>query len=162
LGVPKDIALARDWYQRAADKGNARAMHNLAVLLADSGASGKADYNQAAIWFRKAAERGLKDSQYNLAILYARGMGVSQDMVQSYLWFAAAADQGDADAGKKRDEVATRFDSASLTRAKDLVANYRPTPLDPAANEVAAPPGGWLNSEPARALPAKAKSAKAY
>ncbi|MCC0001490.1 MAG: sel1 repeat family protein [Methylobacteriaceae bacterium] len=100
-GVDRNVATARRWYERAAEAGNVRAMHNLAVLLADGG--GKPDYTAAARWFRKAAEHGVRDSQYNLAILYARGMGGPQDLVQSYLWFSAAADQGDADAAKKRD-----------------------------------------------------------
>lgn len=137
LGVTRDPALARSWYQRAAERGNARAMHNLAVLLADGG--GKPEYSEAAVWFRKAAERGVKDSQYNLAILYARGMGVAQDLVESYGWFAAAAAQGDADAGRKRDEVAGRLDARALARARDIAASFKPLPLEPAANEVASP-----------------------
>ena len=46
------------------------------------------------------------DSQYNLAILHARGLGVDQNLAESYKWFALAAQQGDQDAGKKRDDVA--------------------------------------------------------
>jgi localization factor PodJL len=147
LGVERDLAVARTWYERAAETGNVRAMHNLAVLLADGG--GKPDYAAAARWFRKAAEYGVRDSQYNLAILYARGMGGPQDLVQSYAWFAAAADQGDADAAKKRDDVASRFDAKTMERAKALAGSYRPKAPEPAANDVTPPPGGW------QAAPAK-------
>ena len=136
LGVERDTAQARQWYQRAADRGNARAMHNLAVLLADGG--GKPEYADAAIWFRKASELGVKDSQFNLAILYARGMGVAQDFVESYAWFAAAAAQGDADAAKKRDEVASRLDPANLARARDTAAAFKARQPDQDANEVRA------------------------
>ena len=142
IGVPKDSGQAKVWYQRAADAGNARAMHNLAVLYADS-ASGKPDYASAIVWFRKAAEFGIRDSQFNLAILYARGMGTPVDMVESYLWFAAAGAQGDGDAAKKRDDVAARLAPGDLARAKALAASYKAKPLDPAANDVAPPPGGW-------------------
>ncbi len=141
LGVDRDIAIARTWYERAAETGNVRAMHNLAVLLADGG--GKPDYAAAARWFRKAAEYGVRDSQYNLAILYARGMGGPQDLVQSYAWFAAAADQGDADAAKKRDDVASRFDAKTMERAKALAGAYQPKSPEPAANDVTPPAGGW-------------------
>ena len=72
------------------------------------------DYVEAAKWFRKAGEFGVRDSQYNLAILYARGLGVGQDLRQSWMWFSLAAQQGDADAGKKRDEVAAKMDPVSL------------------------------------------------
>ena len=66
-----DLARARVWYKRAADQGNVKAMHNLAVLSAGR-QTGTPDYATAAQWFTEAAERGLADSQFNLAILYAR------------------------------------------------------------------------------------------
>ncbi len=146
LGVPRDTALAKLWYQRAADRGNVRAMHNLAVLVADG--DGKPDYAGAAKWFRRAAEFGIRDSQYNLAILYARGMGGPQDLAQSYAWFAAAAAQGDEDAGKKRDEIGGRLDPATLARAKAMAAAFQPRAIDPAVNEVSPPPGGWQAAQP--------------
>ena len=85
--------------------------------MAAEGSAGKADYARAATWFTKAAEHGVRDSQYNLAILYARGLGLSQDLVQSYMWFSVAAAQGDADAAKKRDDVAAKLDPDKMTAA---------------------------------------------
>ena len=151
LGVARDPALARAWYQRAADKGNARAMHNLAVLTAE-GAGGKPDYAAAAGWFKKAAEYGIRDSQYNLAILYARGLGIEQNLTQSYVWFAAGAAQGDEDAAKKRDEVAAKFDAKTLAQARAAAEAFRAKTPDLAANEVAAPAGGW-DAPPAKTEP---------
>ena len=144
IGVERDYAKARSYYQQAAENGNARAMHNLAVLFAE-GNDGKPDYAAASDWFRKAADFGVRDSQYNLAILYARGLGVGQSMTQSYMWFAIAAAQGDQDAAKKRDEVATRLDSKDLSAAKSLVDGFKPRPLKSEANEVTPPRGGWEN-----------------
>src|SRR5206468_11762909 len=60
--------------------------------LADGGGKG-ANYKSASQWFRKAAERGVADSQYNLGILYARGIGVEQNLAESYKWFSLAAAQ---------------------------------------------------------------------
>jgi localization factor PodJL len=148
--------VAHNWYQRAAEAGNVRAMHNLAVMLAE-GAGGKPDYAAAAVWFRKAADLGVRDSQYNLAILYARGMGVEPSLVQSYLWFSAAAAQGDADAAKKRDEVAARLGARDLETAKALAAGFQAKTPAPAANEVAAPPGGWRAPAPASKASGKPK-----
>ena len=144
IGVERDYAKARSYYQQGAENGNARAMHNLAVLFAE-GNDGKPDYAAASEWFRKAADFGVRDSQYNLAILYARGLGVGQSMTQSYMWFAIAAAQGDQDAAKKRDEVATRLDSKDLSAAKSLVDGFKPRPLKSEANEVTPPKGGWEN-----------------
>ena len=139
-GVVRDIAQAKSWYGRAADMGNTRAMHNLAVLHAENpAANGRPDFATAAVAFRRAAEYGVRDSQYNLAVLYARGLGVSQDLVQSYLWFSAAATQGDDEAGRKRDEVAGKLAPADLARGRDLVAAFRPKAVDAAANEAPAP-----------------------
>ncbi|KQP32750.1 hypothetical protein ASF27_17245 [Methylobacterium sp. Leaf102] len=136
LGVPRDLAQAKVWYGRAAEQGNARAMHNLAVIHAETPtASGKPDYTTAGQWFRRAAEYGLRDSQYNLAVLYARGLGVQQDLQQSFLWFSAAGAQGDADAAKKRDDVAAKLEPKDLATARALVAAFKAKVPDPATNE---------------------------
>ena len=93
-------------------------MHNLAVMNAEGAGGGKPDYAEAAQWFRKAGQLGIRDSQFNLGILYARGLGVPQDLVQSWLWFSLAAQQGDADAAKKRDEVAAKMDVSAARRGR--------------------------------------------
>ncbi|BAU92175.1 Sel1 domain-containing protein repeat-containing protein [Methylorubrum populi] len=139
-GLTRDVEKAKLWYGRAADQGNVRAMHNLAVLHAENpAANGKPDFTNAANAFRRAAEHGVRDSQYNLAVLYARGLGVGQDLVQSYLWFSAAAGQGDQEAGRKRDEVATKLSPKDLGEAKALAAGFRAKTADPAANEAPSP-----------------------
>eukprot|EP01037_Dinobryon_pediforme_P007012 gene7013-7081_t len=142
LGVPRDLAQAKALYERSAKSGNPRAMHNLAVLTAE-GATGSPDYTGAVTWFRRAAEYGIRDSQFNLAVLYARGLGVSQDLSQSYIWFSLAAAQGDEDAGRKRDDVASKMDAAKLDAAKASVTAFRNKVADPVAVEVSTPVGGW-------------------
>ena len=97
----------------------------------------------ASQWFRKAADRGVADSQYNLGILYARGIGVDQNLAESYKWFALAAQQGDQDAGKKRDDVAGRLDQQSLVAARLAVQTWASDPPPDEAMNVKAPPGGW-------------------
>ncbi|MFC6788298.1 hypothetical protein ACFQE0_00820 [Methylobacterium komagatae] len=135
-GVARDLAQAKLWYGRAAEQGHARAMHNLGVIYAENpAANGKPDFVSAASWFRQGAEHGVRDSQYNIAVLYARGLGLTQDLVQSYVWFAAAAAQGDDDAAKKRDDVATKLSAPDLARAKSLAGSFKPRRLDPAVNE---------------------------
>jgi localization factor PodJL len=120
-------------YQAAAEKGNASAMHNLAVLYA-TGAAGNPDFDQAAHWFQKAAEFNVRDSQFNLAILYARGSGVKQDLTESYKWFGIAAKQGDQDAAQKRDEVANAMSADQLKDAKAKLDLWKPKALDDTAN----------------------------
>jgi localization factor PodJL len=142
IGVKKNLSIARRHYIAAADKGNAKAMHNLAVLFAE-GIDGKPDYKTAAEWFRRAAEFGVADSQYNLAILHARGIGVEQNILEAYKWLALAAMQGDNDAAKKRDEIASKIDAASLAAARAAVKSFTAQQQPDDAVNVAAPPGGW-------------------
>jgi localization factor PodJL len=141
-GVKKDLGQARRLYLAAATKGNAKAMHNLAVLYAE-GIDGKPDYATAAQWFRKAADHGVADSQYNLGVLAARGLGTPKSLTESYKWFALAAAQGDKEAARKRDEVATQMDADALAAAQKAVKSFVAAAQPQDAIAVAAPPGGW-------------------
>ncbi len=158
-GVKKDLIEARRLYLAAAQQGNAKAMHNLAVLHAVGFEGSNPDYKTASEWFQKAADHGVADSQYNLGILYARGVGVEQNLPESYKWFALAAQQGDKDAAKKRDDVAARLDAQALVAARLAVQTWTADPEPDKAIKVE-PPGG--DSE--RALPiapsAKSKPAR--
>ncbi len=115
--MPRDLAKAQDWYSRAADAGNVKAMHNLAVLYAE-GAGGAPDLERAAELFRQAAEHGVRDSQFNLAILHARGLGVPQDLVEAYKWFAVAASSGDEESAKRRDIIAQALSPSDLRQGE--------------------------------------------
>jgi localization factor PodJL len=161
VGVTRDLPVAMGWYVKAATAGNARAMHNLAVMHAEGSIGGKPDYATAAEWFRKAGQFGVRDSQFNLGILYARGLGVPLDLGQSWLWFSLAAQQGDADAGHKRDDVAAKMDQAALAGTTQALSAFKVATPAPAANEAPAPAGGWDGkaAPQANATPAKPATA---
>lgn len=153
-GVPRDLGKARELYLKAAEAGNAKAMHNLAVIYAE-GAEGQPDMSAAAKWFKSAAEHGVADSLYNLGILYARGIGVQKDLVESYKWFAIAARGGDAEAARKRDDVANMLDASGLAAARLAVETFKLKDLNPAANTVLLDPA-W--DEAAVAMPVNASA----
>jgi len=133
-------------------------MHNLAVLHAD-GTDAKPDYQNSAKWFRKAADYGITDSQYNLAILYVRGIGTEPNLGEAYRWFAIAAREGDAEAAKKRDDIASRLDRSTLAAARAAAEAWSAQPQIEAATDVQSPPGGW--DKPAAApLPGKNRSSQ--
>ena len=138
-GVERDLPRARQLYEIAANKGNASAMHNLAVLVATGVGTQQPDFEAAAKWFQKASEFGVRDSQFNLAILYARGNGVTQDLEESYKWFAIAARDGDSDAAQKRDEVANAMRPEQLASAKAKTELWKAQPLDEKANSADLP-----------------------
>ncbi len=142
--MKRDIAKAKEWYTKAAEQGNASAMHNLAVLYA-TGVDGTSDDKLAAQWFTKAAELGVKDSQYNLGILAAKGAGMPQDLEESYKWFALVAKTGDRDAAAKRDEVAKALRPEQLQKARAAAELWKPHQLDKEANVVDIP-DEWTES----------------
>ena len=55
-GGEGDVTRAEEWYQRAADAGNVRAMVNLGGLLMERG--GEGDVARAEEWYRRAADSG--------------------------------------------------------------------------------------------------------
>jgi len=131
-------------------------MHNLGVLAVE-GNDGKPNYTSAALWFGKAAEYGIRDSQYNVAVLLARGLGLPKDLVKSYTWFAIVAAAGDADAAKKRDEVAARLTSSELAAANAAAAAFEPRQMQSAANEAPPPAAHPEAAQATQAQPAKPK-----
>lgn len=133
-GVPQDMALARDWYLRAAEGGNLRAMHNLANLYAESLVDGNRNYTEATRWFAEAASFGILDSQYNLGVIFERGIGVRADTSQAYLWYSIAAAGGDTDAVARRDDIATQLDADVRSQIDQAVADWQPRAADPEAN----------------------------
>jgi len=136
------MKLARVWYERAAEQGNVKAMHNLAVLGAGR-ETGSPDYATAARWFSEAAERGLQDSQYNLAVLIENGLGVPRDPVGAYKWYSLAGRGGDAEAVRRRDAIKAKLSAADLAAAETLVSAYNPKAADPIVNDARVAGEDW-------------------
>lgn len=125
-GVPQDSSQTLRWFFKAADEGNhIGAQHGLAVMYA-TGRGVTRDYAQAAKWFKRAAVQDHMDSKYNLGILYAQGLGVQADPRSAYVWFSLAANQGDEEAGRRRDDLKATLTSADVASADTFVDNWRP------------------------------------
>ncbi|MGR7995662.1 hypothetical protein [Xanthobacter sp. ZOL 2024] len=142
------------FYKWAAEQGNVRAMHNLAVLYSQ-GIDGAPDWGRAIEWFRKAANLGLKDSQHNLGIIFARGMAGTSDLTEALTWFEIAAAQGDQDSADKRDALVKEADAAVLAKAKRAAAAFVPKPQSEGSNQVAVLPE-WNASEAGEHMAANA------
>lgn len=96
-------------------------MHNLAVSLSGR-ESGNPDYALAARWYGEAAAYGLADSQFNLGILAEHGLGIAANLPEAYKWFALAAEAGDVEAAKRREQIKPKLDQAGLAEAEKIVA----------------------------------------
>jgi len=64
------LSKAVSFYTKAAERGLAKAQHNLALLY-EHGKGVSADKKKAIFWYTKASEQGLSLSQFNLAQLYS-------------------------------------------------------------------------------------------
>ncbi|MEG6508580.1 SEL1-like repeat protein [Methyloligella sp. 2.7D] len=156
-GVEFNLDMAQSWYMRAAEKGNLKAMHNLAVI--EGGKNGSGDYSGAYNWYAKAAQGGLGDSQFNLAVLLEHGLGTGKNLVGAYKWYALAASQGDAEATKRRNALKAQLSAADLAKAESQIATWRPTLTEREANEVIPDPT-WMAEAvlPSKALITKTQS----
>ncbi|MDP3489392.1 MAG: peptidoglycan-binding protein [Phenylobacterium sp.] len=140
-GVAKDMAEARRWTERAAQGGDRKAMHNLALYYFE-GVGGPKNSTTAAQWFRRAADLGLVDSQYNLGRLYEEGFGVSQNAAEAYKWFMIAGGAGDKDAAASAERIKDALTPAAQAVAERAASAFRPTePAPPTAVAAAAAPG---------------------
>ncbi len=93
----KDYAKAVEWFQKAADQGNADAQDWLGVCYYN-GRGVQQDYKQAVEWYQKAANQGDAAAQNRLGVCYENGHGVQKDYDKAVEWYRKAANQGNASA----------------------------------------------------------------
>ena len=91
-----DYATAFRLMKPLAEKGDAKARHNLGVMY-DYGRGVPQDYTNALKWYRMAAEHGIPEAQHNLGLMYYQGQGVPQNYAEAAKWYRRAAEQGMAD-----------------------------------------------------------------
>jgi len=92
----KDEKKSTEWFQKAADQGNAKGMHNLAMAY-QSGVGVQKDYTKAFNLFKQASDKGLASSMNAIGIMYKNGWGVKTDEKAAANWYMKAAAAGSAD-----------------------------------------------------------------
>ncbi|HSS99095.1 MAG TPA: serine/threonine-protein kinase [Terriglobales bacterium] len=93
----EQYSIAAEWYQKAAERGNAVAQNELGRLY-QSGQGVQKDPAKAVEWFHKAADQGHPVAQLNLGIAYDDGVGVTKDAAQAVQWYTKSAAQGNSKA----------------------------------------------------------------
>ena len=97
-GVPQDYAKAREWYEKAADKGDADAMIDLGLLY-ENGQRRAAPLRQGARVVRKGRRQGQRHRDDPTSAAHdENGRGVPQDYARAREWYEKAADKGTAGA----------------------------------------------------------------
>ncbi|OYZ63636.1 MAG: hypothetical protein B7Y12_24860, partial [Rhizobiales bacterium 24-66-13] len=82
----------------------------------------------------------------------SRGLGGALDLGEAWKWFALAANQGDSESARKRDDIVARADAETLRRAQAAVIAFTPGIVDEAANTTASKPE-WKQTAPDEAAP---------
>jgi Sel1 repeat len=111
--------VTREWYEKAAAKGDVNAMTNLGVLYAN-GRGIAQDYKQAREWYGKAAAKGQTTAMTNLGVLYENGQGVAQDYAKAREWYGKAAAKGDVTAKANLERLSIR-EAAGTERYAEAV-----------------------------------------
>ncbi len=94
-GVPKDSAIALEWFQKAAVLGFPDAQTQLGDLYG-SGYYLPRDAVKSVEWYQKAATQGNVYAQIKLGMAYYKGEGVLKDTVKAEELYEKAGAQGDA------------------------------------------------------------------
>ena len=89
----QDYETAYKQFKELADKGNAEAQYNLAIMYRQ-GKGVKQDAKIALQWFEKSAQQGLASAQYYLGHLYDSGDGVPRNPQLAVNWYKKAAEKG--------------------------------------------------------------------
>jgi uncharacterized protein len=92
----KDYAAAYRNWKPLADRGDANAQFNLAILY-ERGLGVRRDMSEAFSLCHLAAAQGLAAAEVELGRMYARGWGTAQRYGEAFQWFEKAAEQGDPD-----------------------------------------------------------------
>jgi len=109
-GVPRDTAMAVEWFQKAAEQGNVQGEFSVGFMYAVGEDGFERDTTIAAEWFRRAAENGHPNAQLNLGNMYRMGDGVERDLEKALLWLQKAADHGNTQAQIEINRITSNSD----------------------------------------------------
>lgn len=90
MGVSQDCNKAKYWFERAAEKGNAKSLDGLGGLYF-TGCGVNRDFKKAEKYYLLASEKGSRNAKANLGDLYHEGgYGVKKDFDKAMYWYQLA------------------------------------------------------------------------
>jgi len=107
--VPKDYKQAIKWYQKAADRGDAKAQFGLGWMYVN-GKGVLKDDKEAVKWYQKAADQGHAKAQFNLALMYLKGKGVPKNMTQAKYWIQKAYEGSNVEVSQAAKKILDKYD----------------------------------------------------
>lgn len=94
-GVDCDMASAVEWWQKAADMGDAYAADRLGYCYSLGQGGLPKDAERAFAYYLKAADGGYSGAYFTLGLCYGNGDGVERDDEKAFYWFDKAAEHDD-------------------------------------------------------------------
>src|SRR5690606_35588432 len=131
--VAKDLAKAREWYDKAAEQGMAGAQTRLAdTYYYDQGDGSQPDYALAYRYYLLAANQKHPDGLYGMGQLHDGVLGVPADRAKALGYFTQAADVGQVQALGYLGAAYLNGDKVEVDYAKALAYLQRGADLDDA------------------------------
>jgi len=116
-GVDKDMAIAEQYYRRAARQGHPAARGNLGSIYYTRTPP---QIDEALYYWRAAARDGDVRSQYLLGVQYFNGEHVAKDHVLAYAWISLAAAAGLQEAKDALQVLAKYLNEKDINEGKRL------------------------------------------
>jgi len=130
-GVPQNLNLAEQWFERAARQRHEQAGASLGLLLFQNGRA-----REAMPWIQAAAMRGDPRAQYVFGTALFNGDVLRRDLPRAYAMMSAAAAQGFPQAQAQLGEMERQLAPADRDRGRQLLAEMgAPAPTQIAAAE---------------------------
>ena len=119
-GVPQNLNLAEQWFERAARQRHEQAGASLGLLLFQNGRA-----REAMPWIQAAAMRGDPRAQYVFGTALFNGDVLRRDLPRAYAMMSAAAAQGFPQAQPARREE-RQLTQADRDRCRALMSRWAP------------------------------------
>lgn len=131
-GVPVNLNLAEQWYERAAQQGHEQAGANLGLILFQNG-----QRQRAMPYIQRSADRGDPRAQYVYGTALFNGDVVARDAARAYAYMSRAAAAGLPPAVTQLREMQQHLSAEERSRGDQLAAAMQNAPTAMAAVEPA-------------------------
>lgn len=157
-GVPTNLAVAKTWFERAANQSHVDAETTLGLLLFQNGAQ-----SEGLNWLKKAALQGEPRALLVYGTALVNGDGVTQDPVLGYAYVSRAAAQGLGPARQTLAQLDQLLPAADRKRGTEIASQLsKSAPAPVSAPEKPAPKVAKITTAHKQLAPkAPAKSATA-
>lgn len=124
--ISQDYDKALHYFRLASDKSNDDAQYNLGFMI-ENGFGVPQNKEEAIALYRKSALLGNVKAQVRLGAKYALGIDVAQDYALAYMWLHFASAQGNENASKSKNFVASQMTTAQLEQAAQMIRELKAT-----------------------------------